>query len=380
MTANSPQAAVITPRGRGAVATWSINGPTSIWEKLPFVSAVSFSPVDQPLGRILFGLWHGEKVVLTRVGETEWELHCHGGSAAIARIQSDLEQIDCRIQSWQEMVGQNQSLLESEFQIATTQAVTWKTTEFLLRHSALQLLQRLQDWQQRLQNSPTNTTPIANECRQILSWQGFGRRLIQPALVVLAGAPNVGKSSLLNRLAGYERAIVQNQPGTTRDVVGVDIVLEGFPITLTDTAGLRVTEDQLESMGISRAQDVLQKADLILHLVDVSSAPSEEEARFATHYPDAVTILHKCDTPLHAGRTSSSGFLVSSLTGAGIDPLIASIMSRLIPAYPSSDDLFPVTDRQTRLLEQIESALEHAHASKAERLIERLIHGESPDS
>ena len=377
MTAHSSQAALITPRGRGAVATWRIKGDQKLWRRLPFESAISLSPIDQPVGRILFGHWQGEKVVLTRLSESEWELHCHGGTAAVSRIQADLESSDCRILSWQELVAETETLLESEFTSATTQAVTWKTTEFLLRHPASRILERLENWKRLAHESPDNLQTVIVECDRMLSWRTFSRRLTEPALVVLAGAPNVGKSSLLNRLAGYNRTIVQNQPGTTRDVVGVDIVLEGFPITLTDTAGLRDTDDRLESMGISRAREVLQAADLILHLVDISLPDFEDDQQFASEFPHAMTILHKADCRPHTSRTISSELPVSSLSGEGVDSLIATMMARLVPKSPSEEDFFPVTDRQAALVEQIRETAKQGNSVEVERLIDVLIHGES---
>ncbi|MBD3674711.1 MAG: 50S ribosome-binding GTPase [Planctomycetaceae bacterium] len=376
MTAISRQAALITPRGRGAVATWWIRGDVESWQRLPFESAISLTPVDQPLGRILFGQWRGEKVVLAKTGEFEWELHSHGGAAAVNRLQTDLEEAGFQIISWQQSLTEKTTRLESEFLIATTQTVTWKTTEILLRHSADHFLQRLRTWKQKLASPSPELEEVISECDEILRWETLGQRLTQPTRVVLAGVPNAGKSSLLNRLAGYERTIVQNQPGTTRDVIGVEIALDGFPVTLTDTAGLRMTEDRLESLGISKAREVLKKADLIVHLIDLTSEPIDEERQFDAQFPNAITVLHKCDATAHATRQPTSDLRVSSLTGEGLDQLIEAIVRRLFSESPDEQQIIPVTDRQCRLLATIQDSLRENDPARAIHGIETLIHGE----
>jgi len=200
---------------------------------------------------------------------------------------------------------------------------------------------------------------IFRTCEETLQYVAFGLRLTYPAKIVFAGAPNVGKSSLLNRVAGYERSIVQNQPGTTRDTVGVELALGGFPVTISDTAGLRNTDDQLESAGISRAREILEESDLIVHLMDGAAPPSPEEAEFRERYPRALSVLHKCDQPLHIERAADQSHVqVSALTGAGIEELIELILRNIVPRTPKDRTFFPVSPRQIdRLSKMKESAL-----------------------
>ena len=113
------------------------------------------------------------------------------------------------------------------------------------------------------------------ELDALLATADRGRVLREGVRTVIYGAPNVGKSSLLNLLLGYERAIVSAQPGTTRDVIEEVINLRGLPLRLIDTAGLRETEDEIERAGMERTRRQLERADLVLHVVDASARECE---------------------------------------------------------------------------------------------------------
>src|SRR5438128_1386832 len=128
---------------------------------------------------------------------------------------------------------------------------------------------------------------------------GQGRLRREGMTVVIAGRPNAGKSSLLNRLAGYDAAIVTAIPGTTRDVVRERIHLDGMPLHVLDTAGLRDGGDVVEEEGIRRAQAEMHRADLVLFVIDAVEDPSaaafhEERARLPAHVP-VTLVFNKCD-------------------------------------------------------------------------------------
>lgn len=153
--------------------------------------------------------------------------------------------------------------------------------------------------------------------------------------VVLAGPPNVGKSSLLNRLAGEERAIVTAIAGTTRDTVRETIQLEGIPLHIIDTAGLRETEDTLERLGIERSWREIARADVVLQLVDASAGTTVADIAVAEQLPTGVprVVVHnKCDLAgRQAGRYELEGCVhleLSAKTGAGI-PLLHDELLRI---------------------------------------------------
>ena len=164
----------------------------------------------------------------------------------------------------------------------------------------------------------------------LLAREQLGRHLTRPWSVVLAGRINVGKSSLLNALAGYGRAIVHPAPGTTRDAVAVTTAVDGWPVELCDTAGLRATGDAIERAGIERARQRLAQADLVVLVADRSVPWSPEDEGLARQYPAAVLVHNKCDLPASSGHRPG-GISTSALRGQGIDALLTAIGRRLAP-------------------------------------------------
>ena len=165
--------------------------------------------------------------------------------------------------------------------------------------------------------------------------------------VVVAGPPNAGKSSLINALAQSEKAIVTHLPGTTRDVIEVPIAIDGVPFVLVDTAGLRESDDMVETIGIERARGEAERAELLLWLGPPDDAP---EGR------DLILISAKAD--LGAG---GKGLPVSALTGQGIADLLRLLAERARALVPSGDGL-ALDRRQHDLLAEGEGALARAGA------------------
>ena len=147
-------------------------------------------------------------------------------------------------------------------------------------------------------------------------------RIREGITVVLAGSPNVGKSSLLNALCGHERAIVNRAPGTTRDTLDETILLDGFLVRLIDTAGIRETKNPIEQEGVSRAKKAIEKADCVLHIVDASVKPAEK----TKPKENTIVVKNKIDlTQDKAGKTKDNGemvFFLSAVSKEGIDELV----------------------------------------------------------
>ncbi|HVH82865.1 MAG TPA: tRNA modification GTPase, partial [Steroidobacteraceae bacterium] len=165
----------------------------------------------------------------------------------------------------------------------------------------------------------------------VLESARLGRLLREGMTVVIAGRPNAGKSSLLNRLAGYDAAIVTPIPGTTRDVVRERIAIDGMPLHVLDTAGLRHAGDPVEEEGMRRARAEIERADRVLFVIDAVEDPAaeayrEERARLPEDVP-VTLVLNKCDLaaglPLADTVTGPPRLYVSALTGAGIEELRA---------------------------------------------------------
>jgi tRNA modification GTPase len=162
---------------------------------------------------------------------------------------------------------------------------------------------------------------------ELLSGYALGRVLREGVSVVIAGKPNVGKSSLLNTLVQERRAIVTAVPGTTRDVIEEVISIQGLPVRMIDTAGIRPTEDHIEQEGVRRSLEKIELADLILFVLDGSRPFDAEDRAVAAQLPSARTLLviNKGDLPqalsLPPELTPFVGVTVSTLSGSGIDPL-----------------------------------------------------------
>ncbi len=374
-------AAVLTPRGRGAVATIRIHGDVRLSESpanLPFQAANGRSFVEQPLGRICFGYWGQpvpEEVVVCRIDERTAELHCHGGDAAVRRIIDDLTSAGCTTQTWQQLIAQTSCRFDAECLDVLTQATTLRTAEILVhQHSGVlkSALDELLEFARTIRDG--ELAPISESADRgidrgidrdidalrseflrrldkLLGWSNFGLHLSRPWNVVLAGRPNVGKSSLINALLGYSRSIVFDQPGTTRDVVTAETALDGWPIQFSDTAGIRHTADHLESAGIGRAREQLRAADCQVILLETSQPPHADDHQLLDDWPDAIVVAHKCDLPsVWVSGIPTAAIHVSSLRGTGIDLLAEKLVGHLIPKLPESNLPILIAARQVELL------------------------------
>mgnify|MGYP001584683737 CR=1 FL=1 len=159
-----------------------------------------------------------------------------------------------------------------------------------------------------------------------------GRRLREGLVIAIAGRPNVGKSTLLNRLAGTEAAIVSEIPGTTRDLLREHLVIDGLPLTVIDTAGLRETQDPVEAEGIRRAWRALEQAELALFVADDRTGLTGEDQALLDQLPGAanrLVLLNKCDLSLRAPGLAEvpgcAALRISAATGAGFDALRTAI-------------------------------------------------------
>lgn len=192
-----------------------------------------------------------------------------------------------------------------------------------------------------------------------------GALLREGMTVVLVGQPNVGKSSLLNRLAGFDAAIVTDIAGTTRDTVREAIQIEGVPIHVVDTAGLRETSDPVESQGIARAWAAVNRADVALLLVDAAHGVSEREADIIAALPDIplITVHNKIDLTGDAPRLSADGREVwlSALEGAGVE-LLERRLLELAGWQTAEEGAYMARSRHLAALEQAARRLGTARA------------------
>ena len=228
----------------------------------------------------------------------------------------------------------------------------------------------------------------------LLATAGQGRVLREGLRTVIFGAPNVGKSSLLNRLLGYERAIVSHHPGTTRDVLEETINVRGIPVRLMDTAGMRDSDCELEQAGMERTRQAMERADLVLHVADASArwhsrprplgappsraadgkaeaavpspltdglppqaAPADAEPTNRRHH---IIVLNKSDLGVHSSWAAHSGIAVSALTGEGFEKLCDAIVDAARSGAAKGDWSVAINARHQACLEQARDFLHAA--------------------
>jgi len=171
---------------------------------------------------------------------------------------------------------------------------------------------------------------VRQELRALVAEADQGRLLREGLKVAIIGRPNVGKSSLLNALSGSERAIVTDQPGTTRDLVESELVLRGVPLTLLDTAGIRATEDPVERLGIERSRQALAAADVVLLLFDLTEGWGEGDQVLRSQVPAQVPLLvvgNKADQAA-AGPLEPADVAISALGRTGLEDLAERLLER----------------------------------------------------
>jgi tRNA modification GTPase len=216
---------------------------------------------------------------------------------------------------------------------------------------------------------------LCQEIEQTLATSIRGERLREGLTVAIAGPPNVGKSSLLNRIARREAAIVSSAPGTTRDIIEVHLDLEGFPLTLLDTAGIRDSSDPVEQEGIRRAQTRAARADLVLWVTEASIRIGEPDSSDLIGGKTLWLIANKCDVLSEAeveslrDRTTTTGrphFAISAKTGAGVEHLLGELASFARLYFKPSEPALVTRERQRQMLQQAEGALCRAVAEGAQ--------------
>lgn len=376
---------LLTPPGRSAVATIAVRGESALNSLAPHFRRANGRPLDSlPLHAITYGIWdgpsgneqQGEGVVVARSKPNYVEVHCHGGSVAAERILRDLLKSGCRqIHESETCSSPNPTItVKDEARQSLAQSLTERTALILLDQyngalgSAISVIVDCIDNQHQEQALQT--------VQALLATYRVGRHLTQPWQVVLSGPANVGKSSLVNALVGYQRAIVFNQPGTTRDVVTAITAIDGWPVELADTAGIRESESDIEADGIHRAQDRFREADVAVLVLDATrfhhgQFPPEAE-RLRRLRPDAITVINKCDLLVKPEELELSllgpTVITSAKVAIGIDGLLDAIRSVIESNggnHPRIGDAMLFTERQQQLVQTALLSLEASDTNQA---------------
>ena len=327
----------LTPAGRGAVACLAVEGPgaaAAVAEEVRLsCGRADTIRLDRPaLGR--FGP-HGEEVIVVRRRDEQFEIHCHGGPAPIEYCIDRLAARGGRRIPWEQWAtGRAATPVQAAALAALSRAPTERCAAILLDQYSGAFDRAVEHIEQLIDEAPAEALRL---CDEISSRSNLGRHLVQPWRVALVGRPNVGKSSLLNALAGFSRAIVHSAPGTTRDLVALETSLDGWPIELCDTAGLRDAADAVEQAGIALAEAAAAKADVVVLVLDGTRPAAAVEEQLLRRRPDAVCTINKCDLPAAEQPpwvAKAKPISVSAQQSIGLDQLTAAIVQRFGPFPP----------------------------------------------
>lgn len=365
----------LTAAGRSALAGLRVEGPhaVALVEKF-FLPAGETQLRDRAVGSVLFGHWSrpdGEEVVVSRPDPSAVEIHCHGGTISQSLLLQSLIAAGCESMPWGDWI---RSTYEDPIAAAATRALaearTLRTALILLDQAQGALRTALETIRQSLRQDDLASAQTGLD--NLLASATLGLHLVSGWQVVLAGRTNVGKSSLINALLGYERAIVFDQPGTTRDTLAASTALQGWPVALIDTAGLRKTADPLESAGIQAATAVLEEADLVLLIFDASLPWSAEDDELLERFPDALLVHNKCDLADPLWGVRPTGLKSSAVQEGGVLNLCEQIIRRLVGRPPAACTAVPFTRGQVDLLEQVRAAVAGGNALAALGLLSGL--------
>jgi tRNA modification GTPase len=335
---------------------------------LPDVGRLAYGHFTDADGRPL------DEIILYRAAETVFEVNCHGGPAAVeavCRRLADLgmEQVDPDRLLALEGAGP----IERDAERMLREARTPLAGRILLDQRNGALARALERILKDL--AAGRSAEAGKELDALLErWRGCGRLLASPPRVAVAGPPNVGKSTLVNRLVGAERVLVSATPGTTRDYVEADAAIEGLPVVLVDTAGLRESGEPIEREGVARAWREMSAAAVVVYLLDaVEGVRSEDEAVLEALGARAVAAWNKAD--LAARPLGEPGAVaISALTGDGIAVLAETILARLGYRPPAAaGEAVPFTAAQAAAIERARDALAEDCLEKAWRLLDALL-------
>ncbi len=330
------------------------------------------------------------------------EIHCHGGVIAVQRVMARvLEQPGVR----RALPGEfsQRAVLNGRLDLTRAEAITDLVSARSQRAAQLamagldggiqrrvvalreRLLDQLSELEARVDFEddlpPLDGRALLEELQEVratllelVADAARGAALRTGLRVALVGRPNVGKSSLLNRLSRRERAIVTDLPGTTRDLLESEIVLEGVPITLLDTAGIRATTDEVEQLGIARSHDAVASADLVLLLFDLVSGWTVEDQALYEQIPGAVPRLlvgNKLDLTNSAAEGAPSSpaldLRLSAQTGDGESALVQALLAQC-GSLSEQPLLIALNQRQSDLAARAAEALQRSEEVAAQGL------------
>jgi tRNA modification GTPase len=420
MTVADTIAAISTPPGEGAIALVRISGANAIesadkvfrGRELPsrFASHVQhlgeiFSAENQLIDQVVLSV---HRAPASYTGEDLVEIACHGGTLVSARVLEACLRAGARAARPGEFT--ERAFLNGKMDLTQAEAVIdliRARTDLALRSAAEQLEGRLGDQIRNIRDELialvahinasidfpeegidpdedemlcARLDSIRAEIAALLATADQGRVLREGVRVVIYGATNAGKSSLLNRLLGYDRVIVSDTHGTTRDTIEETVNLEGVPIRLLDTAGLSASENELEREGIARTEKSLQLADLRLHIAD-RNAPKPahfnsrklSELNGQTSSPTEIVVLNKSDLPEDNDWKDFPALRISCVTGEGLLRLQKEILASIRQQNLRPESAVAINTRHRDCLRRASESCDRARTALGEGLSSEYV-------
>jgi tRNA modification GTPase len=380
----------LTPAGRGGVATLTLNGKNAKNAfLLRFISTSNLSSQNLSPSKPYFGklrldeIDQYEEIVARIINSDNVEIHCHGGTTIFAAIEKSFAQDGIQIKN---IIADSKPISQRELALRLLPfATTERVAKILIEqyHGAMEReldeIKKLNEiikqnatfnsTESNILNVTKNTPEIVNNEKKLEQLKSqltkrqnrleenklIGRHLVKPFRVALCGDANVGKSSLFNAILGYNRAITSPLPGTTRDIVAAQTAINGFPVEIYDTAGIReinknIDKNKIENEGIKRSIEQITDANLAIHVIDLTSENTNDnwtsriivtkniDSKFIVT-KNILTCYNKADL---ISDLPANTICVSAKTGFGIADLIEKIAKTLIPNPPQPFEAIPL--------------------------------------
>lgn len=393
-------AGLFTPVGEGGIGLIELIGPqaAAILDRL-FQNQRRLRLSAAQSDELLYGklIQNGElldevivEIVGLAVGSTEngavprLVVNCHGGIVAAQRVLAALEAEGARIVDPGEILAMRQAAgdldaIQREVAARLPQALTLRAAAVLIAQYQGTLVRVAISIRHRIETG-RDRSRVEADLQRLLDTAAFGRGLFSPMRVVVAGRPNVGKSTLINALLRFERVIVHPTAGTTRDAIEDIFSIEGVPFRLVDTAGIRPTRNAVEREGVERGISELTRADIAILTFDGSMPlQSEDDAILTEPLPSKVIpVINKADLPQQIAATTLAERLdvepaiISATEGTGLQALEDRILKIAYPNLPAKGEAVLFTERQEELVRKALAACVRGSPAQAIAHLDRM--------
>jgi tRNA modification GTPase len=396
--------AVATPLGRSAIGVIRLSGPRSVEIVRRLIRDEEFTPEPNRVVLKRIMAWNSEEILdyalvsffagpYSFTGEDMVEISCHGSPVILRQLLDLIQNFDARLAGPGEFTMRackngkmNLSQAEAIRDLinAQTNAAAQQATRQLkgelssslqpCKQELIRVIVRLESAlefveddlpQVQLAETKHELTKVLIAVKDLAFTYATGHLLREGLKVVLVGRPNVGKSSVFNRLLRSDRAIVTEVPGTTRDSLTERISLRGIPVSLTDTAGIRKAGDRIEEIGVERTHRAMADADLLLVVIDGSTEILPEDLAVLSQAKQVahVVVVNKCDLPqvgLDEELSKHKMVHISALTGLGLDHLSTAILEPFGSVDSEAAGLLITDSRHYDLLRRTQGSLEES--------------------